>query len=141
MPQVSRTEIFDIEVEKFYNLILDYELYPEFVDGITRVSVLKKTAKSAEVEFEIDMIKTFRYTLKLSHSANKKVSWTLVEGDLFKKSDGFWELESLGKKKTKVTYSIDVDFKLLVPKMISQKLVDKSLPSMMQSYYKKAKSL
>ena len=139
MASVSRTETFDVEMERLYNIIEDYESYPEFVDGVSTINVLEKDENGARVEYGLNMIKKFKYTLKLTHNRPNGLSWEFESGDLFKKNNGSWDLKDLGNGQTEVTYSLDVDVKGFVPKSIISKLTDSSLPAMMKSYHERAK--
>lgn len=141
MAKASLTKVFDVDINKFYEIIVDYDSYPDFVDGVSEVNVLKNSEKGAKVEYHLNLIKQFTYTLELTHKKPNSVSWKLVSGDLFKSNVGAWTLKDLGKGKTEVTYELDVTFKGFAPKMITDKLVKTNLPSMMQSYYERAKDL
>lgn len=138
MASVSRTETFDVEIEKLYNVIVDYNSYPDFVDGVSTINVLEQTESGARVEYGLNLIKKFKYVLSLSHSRPTSVSWEFESGDLFKKNNGSWDLVDLGNGQTEVTYSLDVDVKGFVPKSIISKLTDSSLPAMMKSYRERA---
>ncbi|ATH07755.1 hypothetical protein BIY24_07285 [Halobacteriovorax marinus] len=138
MASVSRTETFDVEIEKLYDVIVDYNSYPEFVDGVSSINVLEQSEDNARVEYGLNLIKKFKYTLSLSHKRPTSVSWEFESGDLFKKNNGSWELVDLGNGQTEVTYSLDVDVKGFVPKSIISKLTDSSLPAMMKSYRERA---
>ncbi|HLE12753.1 MAG: hypothetical protein A2504_09625 [Bdellovibrionales bacterium RIFOXYD12_FULL_39_22] len=138
MPTVERTEIYNTTPELFYKVITDYNSYPEFVDGVSEIKILSQKGDSLEVQFDLNLIKTFSYILQMKQTPNKKVEWSLKSGDIFKHNNGSWKLKDLGNGKTEVTYSIDVDFKGFVPKMLVNKLVSSNLPSMMQSYFKRA---
>lgn len=141
MASVQKIETYDVPIEKFYEVIVDYESYPEFVDGMENVRIIKDTAKAFEVEYELNLIKTFRYVLTHKHKKNKEVSWKLKEGDLFKKSEGSWKLKKIDDSTTEVTYSLDVEMKLFAPKMIVKKLVNVQVPNTMQAYYERAKEI
>jgi ribosome-associated toxin RatA of RatAB toxin-antitoxin module len=54
---------------------------------------------------------------------------------------GSWELNEVSENETEVNYSLEVDFKILAPKMIVNKLVATNLPAMMKSYKERAKSV
>jgi ribosome-associated toxin RatA of RatAB toxin-antitoxin module len=138
MGQASRTEVFDVEIDKLYKAIINYESYPEFVDGVNKVNVIQKSDDSAVIEYSLNMIKEFKYTLKLEQNYPSKVTWDLKSGDLFKSNSGEWSLVDLGNGKTEVTYNIDVDFKVFAPKMIVNKLVSNNLPAMMNSFKERA---
>ena len=138
MASVSRTETFDVEIDKLYNVIVDYNSYPDFVDGVSSINVLEQTDAGARVEYGLNLIKKFKYILNLTHQGPTSVSWEFESGDLFKKNNGSWELKDLGNGQTEVTYSLDVDVKGFVPKSIISKLTDSSLPAMMKSYRERA---
>ena len=138
MGQTSRTEVFDVEIDKFFQAIIDYQSYPEFVSGVDKVKVLKQAENQAEVEYSLNLIKEFKYVLNLEQEYPHKVSWDLKSGDLFKSNSGEWKLVKLEDGKTEVTYSIDVDFKVFAPKMIVKKLVANNLPQMMNAFKDRA---
>jgi ribosome-associated toxin RatA of RatAB toxin-antitoxin module len=141
MAEVKKTEIFDVDAESLYQVLVDYESYPEFVDGVSDINVLKENEKGATVEYSLNLIKTFTYVLEMKHEKNKSVSWKLKEGDIFKANTGSWQLKDLGNGKTEVTYELDVDFKVFAPKMITDKLVANNVPSMLKAYHDRAKKL
>lgn len=141
MATASRTEIVDVDINKLYDVIVDYAKYPDFVDGVSSTKVLSQNETSAKVEYSVNMIKSFKYTLATTQSRPTKISWVLESGDLFKKNDGNWTLKDLGGGKTEVTYSLEVDFKMFAPNAILSALTEKNLPVMMQSFFKRAKSV
>lgn len=138
MAKVTRTEIVSIDIEKLYNVIIDYAKYPDFVDGVSGIKVLKANEKSAQVEYALNFIKSFKYIINTKMTRPSEVTWSLDSGDIFKKNDGGWTLKDLGNGKTEVTYYLDVDFKLFAPQSILTSLTEKNLPSMMQSFFKRA---
>nr|BDT28584.1 SRPBCC family protein [Bacteriovorax sp. HI3] len=141
MASASRTEVVDVDINKLYDVIVDYAKYPDFVDGVSSTKVLSQNETSAKVEYSVNLIKSFKYTLATTQSRPTKVSWVLESGDLFKKNDGNWTLKDLGNGKTEVTYSLEVDFKMFAPNAILSALTEKNLPVMMQSFFKRAKSV
>lgn len=127
-------------IKDVFQVISDFEAYPEFLSETKKVTILKKSAKSMRVEFQVQMIKKIKYTLDIKLAAPKSVSWTLVEGDFMKKSVGAWKLSSK-KGMTQAKYEIDMEFGGLVPKAISDKLIGTNLPSMMQAFRDRAEEL
>lgn len=139
MATATRTEIVEVDINKLYETIVDYAKYPEFVDGVSSTKVIDQNETSAKVEYSVNMIKTFKYTLATKQSRPTHVSWTLESGDLFKKNEGEWKLKDLGNGKTEVTYTLEVDFKMFAPSSILTALTQKNLPIMMESFFKRAK--
>jgi len=139
MPSTSRTEVFNVDINTIYETLLDYESYPEFVDGVSAVHVLEADENGARVEYSLNLIKKFKYILKLEHNRPTGISWSFESGDIFKKNVGSWELKDLGDGTTEVTYNLDLDIKGFVPGAIVKKLTSSSLPAMMESYHQRAK--
>jgi ribosome-associated toxin RatA of RatAB toxin-antitoxin module len=141
MAQVKHEEIFHCPVETFYKIISDYEKYPEFLKDVKEMKVLKKQGNKTLVEYTIHVVKTFKYQLWMEENPPHEIRWHLHEGDLFKVSNGYWKLEPVeGGKKTKATYFVEVEMKLLVPSAISKAVVSANLPDMMKSYHERVKS-
>jgi coenzyme Q-binding protein COQ10 len=139
MATATRTEVVDVEINKLYDIIVDYAKYPSFVDGVSDVKVISQNETTAKVEYSVNMIKSFKYTLATSQSRPTNISWVLDSGDLFKKNNGEWKLKDLGNGKTEVTYTLEVDFKMFAPNSILTALTQKNLPVMMESFFKRAK--
>lgn len=136
MAKVSRTETWDCPVERIYEVLIDYNSYKDFVDGVSAVDVHESNEEGARVTLSLNLIKKFSYTIKLTHQRPNTVSWTLESGDLFKQNDGRWDLKKISDDQTEVTYSLDVDIKgMFVPKSIVNKLTSNNLPAMMKAYH------
>lgn len=140
MAQASVTELIPCEAEKFFSVILDFESYPDFLPEVSDCKIVAKEKNHTDVEMTVNFIKTAKYTIRAQHEPNKKLWWELLEGDLFKKNNGLWELDKVGSQ-TQVKYSLDVDFKIFVPGVIAKKAVSVSLPAMVRNFKKRALSL
>ena len=144
MAQASRTETLPIDMETFYKVVTDYESYSDFVDGVSEVKILEQGKTKLVVEYSLNLIKTFHYTLKTKQemkAKSAKVNWKLVESDLMKVNNGSWTLKAISEEETEVTYDIEVEFKGFVPKMVINKLVEGNLPGLFKSYLKRAKAI
>lgn len=139
MANVERTEVFDSPIDKVYQVIVDYSKYPEFVAGCDEVEVLENNDTGARVKYFLNLIKKFSYIIKMKHNKPTKVEWELESGDIFKVNSGSWTLKDLGNGKTEVTYKVDLDFKVMAPKMIVNKVVSSNFPAMMKAYQKRCK--
>lgn len=131
MAKAVKTEIFDVPADKFYKAIIDYKSYPQFVDGVESVEIKNESTDGATVTMNLNLIKKISYTIKLNHTPNKEVNWSLVSGDMMKINNGKWTLKDLGQARTEVTYSLEVEFKGFLPGLglIEKTLVNTNLPS------------
>jgi ribosome-associated toxin RatA of RatAB toxin-antitoxin module len=143
MARADRTEVYDIPAEKFYQAIIGYKQYTDFVDGVKSVIVEKESGDGAVVKFTLSIIKEISYTINLKHIPNKEVSWSLVTGDMMKINNGRWTLKDLGGGKTEVNYNLEMEFKGFLPGlgMIEKTLVNTNLPMTMKSFFKRAQEL
>lgn len=142
MAEASIEKTLEVDFKDLYKVITTYEDYPQFVDGVTSVSVARKDDRSARVTYTVSMMKEFTYVLDLSEDpVNGKVSWELVESDFFKKNSGSWKIKSLGEGRTQAQYDLEVEFSVPVPGFILKKLVKGSLPTMMKNFEERAQSI
>jgi ribosome-associated toxin RatA of RatAB toxin-antitoxin module len=140
MSKASTQKLFDAPAEKIFKAIIDFDSYADFIPEVKKSKVLERGDDYAIVELTVNFVKEVTYSIKAEWKENKEVWWSLVEGDVFKKNDGRWELEDIGSQ-TQVTYSLDVEFKIFVPGMILKKAVAVSLPSMIDNFKKRVASL
>ncbi|MBF0493061.1 MAG: SRPBCC family protein [Deltaproteobacteria bacterium] len=128
-------------IKTVYEVVTDFESYPEFLSGSKGVKILSKKTGSLQVEFKVDLIKTISYTLDFKLVAPKECSWTLVKGDFMKSNTGSWKLKEVKKGITEANYEIEIGFGLLVPGNIANILVGKNLPAMMKEFKDRAEAM
>lgn len=141
MAGAAREEIFNVSAEKYYAAVTDYNQYPKILPEVGSIKIKNQTPNSASIEYTVNLIKTFHYTLKMTQNAPTSLTWDLEEGSLFKKNSGSWTITALGPNQCKVSYNLEVDIKLFAPKSITNALVAVNLPRMMQSFFEHAKTL
>jgi len=117
--------------------IRDYERYPEFIPGVTKVEVLpaKKPGSTCQVRYSLKLIKTFQYTLDMFEEPGR-VWWSLDSSNIMKTSDGSWMLVDTGKGCTRATYSLDVAFSGFVPQRVVDQVTKSSLPALIAGMQK-----
>jgi len=138
VPGATHTEVFNCTPAELYQLVTDYEKYPEFLQEVKSCKVIKNDGPKKLVEFKVSVVKTFSYQLLMTENAPFHVSWNFAGGDIFKTSDGSWKLAEQNGK-TKAIYSVDATFGIFVPGMIAKTLLSVNLPTMMNAYHKRVK--
>lgn len=122
MSVVTQEVFIDAPIDRVYDVIVDYERYPEFVPGIRSCRVLPGGPEK-RVEYELDLgIKRIKYVLRHLEDRPRKVTWSLVSGDLMKVSNGSWELHAEGDR-TRAHYSVEV--LIAKPPLVPQAVMDK----------------
>lgn len=141
MAKASQSIEINATPKDCFKVITDYDAYPEFLKETKSVKVGKKSGKTYEVTYVLDLVKTITYTLKMQESPPDRIEWTFVKGDIMKKNEGEWRLEEVRKGVTEATYEIEVDLGLFVPSSVSKMLIGKSLPAMLNSFKERIESL
>jgi coenzyme Q-binding protein COQ10 len=143
MAKVTKQVVVNTPLERFYDLVVDYERYPEFVPGIQGCRILKKGPEK-EVEFQLDLgVKRIKYVLRMKEQRPTHVSWSLVSGDMMKVSNGSWELsEEDGHTRAIYTVEIQISRPPLVPQSIVDRVSDEltriQLPKTLEAFKKRA---
>lgn len=140
MAAAQTTDLFQCTPTQFYAIISDYEKYPQFLSEVKNCRLVSEQSNKKLVEFEISIIKTFRYSLWMTETAPHNIHWEFASGDLFKKSTGSWVLSDEAGM-TRAEYAIDAQFNLFVPGPIAKALVSVNLPNMMSAYHKRVREL
>lgn len=122
MALVSKEVLIDAAVEEFFDIVVDYPRYPEFVPGLKNCRVRDVNGEK-HVEYELDLgLRTIRYVLRHEEERPRRVSWSLVSGDVLKVSNGSWELLPEGDR-TRARYSVDIQ--IARPPLVPQALLDR----------------
>jgi coenzyme Q-binding protein COQ10 len=147
VPNAQRSIDINVPVEKLFEVVQDFSKYPEFIPEMRRVSVLRKTGATQDVEFELEidlplgMKKRIIYSLTFNEDRPNGVRWQLIKGEYMKGNVGSWTFRTLGEDRTQATYTIDLSFGPLVPKVIANFLAEQSLPKMLGEFKRRAEGL
>ena len=140
MAGTKHTTVMDISLDALWDVITDYAGYPDFVEGLEKLTITKKEGNCTWAQYELNMFgKKIKYVLKHTEKPKKHLEWEMVEGEFFKHNNGSWDLKEKGKEQVEATYSVDAGFPLLVPKAIVNTLTGSQLPSMMKAFEDHAK--
>jgi coenzyme Q-binding protein COQ10 len=142
---VSKDVLVACAPERFFDLVVDFGRYPEFVPGVK--AARPKPARPGDpvdVEYEVDLgIKTIRYVLRHVLDRPRRVSWALESGEWMKVSNGSWDLapEAGG---TRARYAVEI--RIAKPPLVPQAVVDRvtdeltkvQLPRMLAAFKERA---
>lgn len=126
-----------VRIEDLYASITDFERYPEFLPEVVSARIVKgNKSDRVDVQFELEVIKRFEYVLQFELNSPSRVRWKLITSNFFKTNQGGWQLEAT-KKGVKARYELEVSFGFLVPKWVTKKLTEVSLPAMLDRFEKR----
>lgn len=111
-------------------VIADFEAYPQWAGSVKSAVVTADGAdgRAAQVAFRIDAgaIRD-EYELAYTWDGDRKVSWTLIKGQMQKAQRGSYSLAPIGDAgsqtggQTEVTYSLSVDLSIPMLGMLKRK--------------------
>lgn len=139
MPKTEETVLIDAPVARVFDVIKDYERYPEFLPEMKEVVVVSRNDGIVVVRFELELIMRVSYTLRLTETPPDRVVWRLEEAKMLAENNGGWQLEAVGDQ-TRATYSLDVKLRGLIPKSVSTRLLGTTLPQTLQRFKARAES-
>ena len=143
MAQASRSVVINVAPEKLFDVIVDYERYPEFLPEVKKVKIEAGQGAIKEVTYNVDIkAKVITYTLRHTADRPSKLSWTMIKGEMMKGNDGAWTLKPGAQSgTTEATYTIDLKLSSLVPGFIEKALAEQSLPGLLQNFKNRAEKL
>ena len=141
MAKAERSIVISAPPEKVFEVVADYEKYPEFLPEVKKVKVDFGTGNVKEVTYTVDIkAKVITYTLKHTARPPGEIAWTMVKGEMMKGNDGAWILKAVPGG-TEATYKIDLKLGALVPSMVERMLAEQSLPGLLQNFKKRIETL
>ncbi|MDP7040753.1 MAG: SRPBCC family protein [Myxococcota bacterium] len=141
MPNTEQDIVINTPIQTIYDIVCDYEKYPEFLPEIKRASLLQRQENIAYVEFELELIMRITYILAITETPYEGIRWELSESRHLKSNVGGWYLTKVDEQKAKANYDISVELKGLVPKSVMQRLTEKTLPLTLKRFKDRAEKL
>jgi coenzyme Q-binding protein COQ10 len=140
MAGATQSIVINAPVEKVFDTIIQYEKYREFLTEVKEVRTSNRRGNEVDVHYKVDVIKTIQYTIRSKEERPNRISWSFVNGEFMKDNKGSWLLEPAGEGKTKATYNVEMALGALVPKSVVNKLVETSLPKMLEAFKRRAEA-
>jgi ribosome-associated toxin RatA of RatAB toxin-antitoxin module len=121
--QSTQSIVVEAPAAEVMAVIADFPSYPQWVAAAKKVEVLETgpDGRARRVHFVLDAgaVKD-DYVLEYTWDDDRRVSWTLVTGQMQKRQEGSYTLVETGGR-TEVTYSITIDLSIPMLGMIKRK--------------------
>jgi ribosome-associated toxin RatA of RatAB toxin-antitoxin module len=121
--QSTQSIVVDAPASEVMAVIADFPAYPEWAASVKQVDVLEEgdDGRARRVRFVIDQaVIRDDYVLEYTWDGDRKVSWSLVSGQLQKRNDGSYTLTDKGGG-TEVTYAIAIEITMPLIGMLKRK--------------------
>jgi ribosome-associated toxin RatA of RatAB toxin-antitoxin module len=143
MPEQTTSSIeIDATAEQVMAVIVDFEDYPAWVQGMKKVEIVSTDAdgRADQVHFDLDAGVKDSYTLAYDYVGPDTLRWRLVEGKLMRAMDGTYELSATSTG-THVTYRLAVDLAIPMIGMLRRKAEKVIIDTALKGLKKRVESL
>ena len=120
--RVTDSTSIDAPASTVFDIIIDLEAYPDWVDGMLEAEVLSTDdqGRPEQARFKVDArVAEVTYILAYRYDG-LDVSWSLVEGETIKQLDGTYALTDHGGS-TDVSYALEADVDMPVPGFLKKR--------------------
>lgn len=127
--RVSESVVIDAELGTVYDVVGDFDTYPEWLEEFKAAEVLatREDGWAEQVRFTMaSMGLTIHMTLAYTYT-DTRMSWELVEADMMTRNDGAYDMVDNGDGTTTLTYELEVETSVPLPGMIRKKLAQKTV--------------
>jgi ribosome-associated toxin RatA of RatAB toxin-antitoxin module len=140
--QTTSSIVIDAPPEQVMAVIVDFEDYPAWVQGMKKVEIVSTDAdgRADQVHFDLDAGVKDSYTLAYDYVGPDTLRWHLVEGKLMRAMDGTYEL-SATPTGTHVTYRLAVDLAIPMIGMLRRKAEKVIIDTALKGLKKRVESL
>ncbi len=113
-------------VERCYEVVADFERYPEWARDVKEATVVERddAGRGVLVDFRAGaMGHSVRYRLRYDHSeAPHRMAWVLEEGDIVRRLDGEYRFTAgTDDATTDVEYRLEVDLVVPLPGFVKRR--------------------
>lgn len=129
---------YDVEIKApasvVYEVLTDFSEYPRFLRMVKGCRASTQSNGHVLVEYTIEVVRRFAYSLQVVLEPGRRVAWELVDGEFLRENRGCWQLESLGPARTRLSYQLDLRLKTFIPRAIQNRLFATTLPDAMAQF-------
>ena len=122
--QVAERMIIRATPERCFDILTDFERYPEWAADIKAVTVADadEHGRPGQVTFRAAAFgRSTSYTLAYDYrNAPKELSWVQIDGDITRRLDGAYTFESAGDD-TEVVYRLTVELRVPLPGFVKRR--------------------
>ena len=108
----SATTDVNAPIDRCWGLIEDVAIAPEWQGGLERMDVVERDEQGRPLVCDTlsdAKLRKVESRVRFSYDGPRRLSWVQVGDGELKSMEGNWQLEDLGRGRTRVTYELAVD--------------------------------
>lgn len=141
MPSINQSALVSYNVKQMYDLVNNYESYPEFVPGCVESRTLSLSDQELTAELVISKAGIRqRFTTKNTMIENRCIKMQLVQGP-FKFLQGEWQFTEIDEKCSKIALKLDFEFSNPLIAMAFGQIFTHLTSKMIEAFKQRAKEI
>ncbi|OOH87946.1 ubiquinone-binding protein [Pasteurellaceae bacterium 15-036681] len=141
MPTVNQSSLVAYSAEQMYQLVNDYEKYPQFLSGCVGAKTLSLGDNELNAELVIQKLGISQsFSTHNTMIPNQKITMELLNGP-FRYLRGAWTFEPFDEMSCKISLNLDFEFSSPVIGMVFGKIFNELTLKMVNSFKQRAKEV
>lgn len=141
MPTVNQSALVPYSAEQMYQLVNDYEKYPEFLSGCVSAKTLTAGEDELKAELHIQKLgisQTFSTHNKMT--APHKIEMSLIDGP-FRHLHGYWTFTPFDEQSCKIALELEFEFSSPIVALVFGKVFNELTLKMVNAFKLRAKEV
>ncbi|MGX2966607.1 type II toxin-antitoxin system RatA family toxin [Ursidibacter sp. B-7004-1] len=141
MPIINQSALVGYSAEQMYQLVNDYEKYPQFLSGCVGASTLSLGENELNAELVIQKLGiSQRFSTHNTMIPNQKITMELLNGP-FRYLKGYWEFQPFDEQSCKITLQLEFEFSNALIAMAFGKIFNELTLKMVNAFKQRAKEI
>ncbi|MGX2975737.1 type II toxin-antitoxin system RatA family toxin [Ursidibacter arcticus] len=141
MPIINQSALVAYSAEQMYQLVNDYEKYPQFLSGCVGASTLSLGENELNAELVIQKLGiSQRFSTHNTMIPNQKITMELLNGP-FRYLKGYWAFQPFDEQSCKITLQLEFEFSNSLIAMAFGKIFNELTLKMVNAFKQRAKEI
>ncbi|ABN73367.1 type II toxin-antitoxin system RatA family toxin [Actinobacillus pleuropneumoniae] len=141
MPIVNQSSLVPYSAEQMYQLVNDYEKYPQFLSGCIGAKTISRGNNELEAELQIQKLGISQsFSTHNKMLPNERIEMKLVNGP-FRQLQGAWNFQPFDEQSCKISLYLEFEFSNPVVGMVFGKIFNELTLKMVNAFKQRAKEV
>ena len=141
MPIVNQSSLVPYSAEQMYQLVNDYEKYPQFLSGCVGAQTISRGDNELEAELQIQKLGISQsFSTHNKMISNERIEMKLVNGP-FRQLQGAWIFQPFDEQSCKISLYLEFEFSNPVVGMVFGKIFNELTLKMVNAFKQRAKEV
>lgn len=141
MPIVNQSSLVPYSAEQMYQLVNDYEKYPQFLSGCIGAKTISRGNNELEAELQIQKLGISQsFSTHNKMLPNERIEMKLVNGP-FRQLQGAWNFQPFDEQSCKISLYLEFEFSNPIVGMVFGKIFNELTLKMVNAFKQRAKEV